>query len=121
MSLAGQSQLEKGCQPKLFRHQDGYPAIADFISSDADGETFVFRKFANLSARRLLHLESELVELEDQQRALDEKAASSTDPTLRLSLRSWSALTRSARTRPEERERFELARQIDVKLQQYRE
>lgn len=60
-------QAELGIPSEEF--SDGYPALATFIARDPDGETFIFRKFAGLTARRLLQLESELIELEDKPRS----------------------------------------------------
>lgn len=102
-------------------YTDGYPAVADFIAKDPDGETYLFRRFANLTARKLLHQESALIELERRQDELDRKAAVSTDPDLRSSMRSWITLEKNAKTRPEEKERLELANEIDIQLTRYRE
>ena len=49
----------------------GYPSFAGFINSDCDKSTAIYRRFGRLSARNLLHLQSELVELEARQDALD--------------------------------------------------
>lgn len=58
------SQPQRGDCSGLSEHTDGYRAIADLISSDPDGETYIFRKFAKLTARKLLYPESELIELD---------------------------------------------------------
>ena len=44
---------------------DGYPAVSRFISSDLDGESYVFRKFRTLTARKLLYMQSQILELEE--------------------------------------------------------
>jgi hypothetical protein len=49
----------------------GYPSLADFIASDRDKSTAIYRRFDRLSARNLLYLQSELQELEARQDALD--------------------------------------------------
>lgn len=46
--------------------RDGYPALAAWMSCDLDDETFIFRRFSNLSARNLLHLQAQLVGLEQE-------------------------------------------------------
>lgn len=113
-------QPEAGDSQKHFHYEDGYPAVANFISKDPDGETYVFRKFANLTARKLLHLESELIEFERKQHELDQKAATSPDAELRSSLRSWERLRQNAAMRKDEQERLKLANDIDIKLGRYR-
>jgi len=50
-------------------HPRGYPALARFIGSDKD--FFVFRRFNTLSARNLLFLQGELIELEERLQELD--------------------------------------------------
>ena len=105
----------QGRQPR-----DGYPALAAYLAEDADGETLVFRKFAVLTVRKLLHLESQLIDLEQQQRNLDIEAAGSQDHELRISLRSWSNLVDQAPKRSQERIRLELAEKIDFTLDRYR-
>jgi hypothetical protein len=46
------------CRPK------GYPSLARFISTSADGA--VFRRFTELNVRNLLYLQSELYSLEEK-------------------------------------------------------
>ena len=64
--------------------------------------------------------------LQDQLDALDGKAASSPDPDLHSSMRSWEALMRNAKVSPnrsgeEETKRLEIAGDLEVKLKKYRE
>jgi hypothetical protein len=49
------------------RPLDGYPSLAEFIASDPDHTSLVFRRFDKLAARNLLYLQSELAELEAKQ------------------------------------------------------
>ena len=42
---------------------EGYPSLAHFIARD--GEAAIFRRYAGLSARNLLYLQSQLYELEE--------------------------------------------------------
>jgi hypothetical protein len=105
---------------------NGYATVASSIAQDPDNETYVFRRFDRLTARNLLNLQGELLALQDKLDALDEQAASSPDPHLRSSMKSWEALTRYAmgsqdRTGEEERKRLELAGDLEVKLRKYRE
>jgi len=46
---------------------DGYPSLAETISSDPDRTSLVFKRFNKLAVRNLLYLQSELVELEAMQ------------------------------------------------------
>ena len=52
---------------------EGYPSFAQFIARD--GDAAIFRKYAHLSARSLLYLQSELHELDEQLRQLDREDA----------------------------------------------
>ena len=62
------------------RHiRDGYPALAAWIGRDPDNETFVFCKFDRLSARNLLHLQCQLIQVEDEIDKLNDKARKSSD------------------------------------------
>ncbi|RYP21279.1 hypothetical protein DL765_002328 [Monosporascus sp. GIB2] len=67
-AVPGQPDLELG------HIRDGYPALAAWIGKDPDNETFVFRKFDRLSARNLLHLQCQLIQLEDEIDELDDEA-----------------------------------------------
>ena len=75
--------------PKYFKdstaqicYVKGYPSLAAFIASDSDKSTAIYRRFDRLSARNLLYLQSELVELEAQQDALDEEDLQPTTSTV---------------------------------------
>ena len=65
------SDVEVGSNPPPVPgdHPRGYPALARFIGSDKD--FFIFRRFNALSARSLLYLQDELIELEDKLLAID--------------------------------------------------
>lgn len=47
--------------------------MARWIAQDQDNEPYIFRKFDELSARNLLHLQSEVLELERNLKELDEE------------------------------------------------
>ncbi|KAK4963728.1 hypothetical protein LTR10_001359 [Elasticomyces elasticus] len=100
-------------------HTDGYPAVASFISSDPDSESFVFRKFNTLTARKLLHAQAELMDLEHRLAELDAQAAASNDHELHLSAREWERFTANAKVRSQEKERGALMDEIEVKLDKY--
>lgn len=104
---------------------NGYASVARAISQDPDKETYIFRRFDRLTARNLLKLQGELLALQDELDALDAKAASSPDPDLHLSMRSWKAMKANAqsgqvRDGKEETKRLQLAEEIEVKLKKYR-
>ncbi|KAL8857232.1 MAG: hypothetical protein Q9178_006158 [Gyalolechia marmorata] len=52
---------------------EGYPSFAQFIASDSDAA--IYRKYAHLSARNLLYLQSELHELQERLQDLDREDA----------------------------------------------
>ncbi|CAK1356504.1 hypothetical protein CB0940_10959 [Cercospora beticola] len=68
------SSVEKGIQ----RSPHGLPGLASFTARDPDHETYIFRRFNDLTARNLLHLQSELLDLRQQLCELDSDATSST-------------------------------------------
>lgn len=57
----------------------GYAQWASLLASDPDSETFVFRKFNELSALNLLSLQSEMLEIESQLKQMDQEAIRSHD------------------------------------------
>ena len=56
---------------------EGYPSFAHFIARDGDAN--IYRKYAQLSARNLLYLQSELHVLDEQLRLLDREDAKDID------------------------------------------
>ena len=102
--------------------RDGYPALATWIAQDPDNESLVFRKFDRLSARNLLHLQSQIIELEARLEKYDRETTQSRDLDLRLSARRWETLVTNAKDKgkAEEKKRLELYEEIQVKLKQYR-
>lgn len=102
--------------------RDGYPALAGWIGQDPDGETLVFRRFRKLSARNLLHLQSQLIQLEQEIDELDDEARRSTDLDARQASRRWETLMQLAAdpTRPE-RKRLEKVAELSVKIKEYGE
>lgn len=100
--------------------RDGYPALASWIGRDPDGETLVFRRFRRLSARNILHLQSQLIQLEQEIDDLDEKARKSVDLDSRQALRRWETFTQLAGnpTSPEKRHLDKIA-EFSVKITEY--
>ncbi|PSN67505.1 hypothetical protein BS50DRAFT_588461 [Corynespora cassiicola Philippines] len=77
----------------------GFSELARRIPTFPDYEIYIFRKFGQLSARNLLHLESRLAYSEEKLRRADAEAgktAESNNEALR-SLNSWEAFKENAR------------------------
>lgn len=101
--------------------ETGFPALAGRIAGSPDYEAFIFRKFDRLSARNLLHLESNLAYLEWQLDQADQQASESRDNETRRSIRAWEAFEENAKldSRPEHR-RMKIARDISGIIKEYR-
>lgn len=100
----------------------GYPSLAAFIASDQDKSTAIYRRFDRLSARNLLYLQSELVELEAQQDTFDaEDLRSTTSTEERKSTRDWRILKEKANEpgNIREKERLRLVEDIRNKIKEY--
>jgi len=67
--LPRSADVETRVESQQSHHLRGYPEIASFIGSDKD--FFIFRRFNVLSARNMLFLQDELVELEDKLEQVD--------------------------------------------------
>jgi len=91
-------------------HPRGYPALASFIGSDKD--FFIFRRFNALSARSLLYLQDELIELEDKLLEIDLRESRSGG---RLEL--WNL---HSRREDSNRQRKALMAEAREKLREYR-
>ena len=102
------------------RYIKGYPSLAAFIASDRDKSTAIYRRFDRLSARNLLYLQSELVELEARQDRYD--AEDLERPTQeKASARNWQTFKEKAAETNNvcEKERMELALDIRAKIKEY--
>lgn len=100
----------------------GFPSLARKIAAGPDYETFIFRKFDQLSARNLLHLESRLTYLEWKLTTSDEKAALSSDTENVRCILTWEAFEDKARDKESpESKRMEIAEEISRVLKDYRE
>ncbi|KAF1969169.1 hypothetical protein BU23DRAFT_477914, partial [Bimuria novae-zelandiae CBS 107.79] len=98
------------------------PDLAAWIAHDPDGESYVFCKFDRLSARNLLNMQSQLIELERQIDEWDEAARRSQDLDLRLSVQRWETFEDNATDsqRPEFK-RKELDEKLKKQLREYDE
>lgn len=98
----------------------GYPSLAEFITSDRSKSTVIFNRFDRLSARNLLYLQAELVELEARQDAFDKEDASA-DLDGKQSRRDWGVFKKRSEDplNQRERDRMELVKQIREKIKEY--
>jgi hypothetical protein len=99
----------------------GYPSLAAFIASDRDRTTLVYKRFDELAARNLLYLQSELVELQAQQRAFDQEDLTADLATKQCS-RTYSTLTKAvANDDQKQQQRWDLILKIRQAMKDYRE
>ena len=112
--------MPKGSEDLEIHYVKGYPSLAAFIASDSDKTTAIYRRFDRLSARNLLYLQSELVELEARQDALDAEDLGTTLED-KKSVRNWQTLKSRAiepgNTR--EKERLSVSEEIRKKIKEY--
>lgn len=100
---------------------DGFPSLSNFIASDRDGTSAIFKRFNRLAARNLLVLQSELAELEAKLDQYDhEGQADREDKTDKYnalqSLRNWEDY--KARN-DKSSDRMKLLEQIRITLKEY--
>ncbi|KAJ6032481.1 hypothetical protein N7540_003213 [Penicillium herquei] len=102
--------------------RDGYPALARWIGRDPDGETLVFRRFRRLGARNLLHLQDQLIQLEQEIYDFDENARRSSNLDSRQALRRWETLMQlAANSTSAERAHLDKLAELSAKLAEYEE
>ncbi|KAF2182350.1 hypothetical protein K469DRAFT_586666 [Zopfia rhizophila CBS 207.26] len=101
------------------RYLPGYPSLAAFIASDRDQTAAIYRRYNRLAARNLLHLQSELAELEAEQDRLDEEERLGDNASKQFS-RNWPDFCCAALSDPRQKERKQLAENIRTTLHEYR-
>lgn len=100
---------------------DGFPSLFNFIASDRDGTSGIFKRFNRLAARNLLVLQSELAELEarldkyDDEDQVDREDKADRYNALQ-SLRNWEDY--KARN-DKSSDRMKLLEQIRITLKEY--
>jgi hypothetical protein len=101
----------------------GYPSLAAFIASDKNKSTAIYRRFDRLGSRNLLHLQSELAELEARQDALDAQDLKSATVDEKGDLRDWAIFTEKAKDDNNVREKARLAliNEIRMKVKEHSE
>jgi hypothetical protein len=99
----------------------GYPSLANFIASDRDRTTLIYKRFDELAARNLLYLQSELAELQAKQHAFDQDDLAAELATKQCA-RNFSDFKKAQEANePKQQERWELMKQIRDTLKDYRE
>lgn len=100
---------------------DGFSSLSNFIASDRDGTSAIFKRFNRLAVRNLLVLQSELAELEAKLEEYDhEDQADREDKADRFNalqtLRNWEDYkARNDRNS----DRMKLLEQIRITLKEY--
>ena len=111
--------VEKG---SINDRTNGYASLASFIARDPDNETYIYRKFDELSARNLLYLQSELLYLEVRLKRLDDEVRGSDDPDMHDAARTWEEFTRQLELGdPKAKEKMDLIIKLRSKIKEYRE
>lgn len=96
---------------------EGYPSLAEFIA--IDGDAAIYRKFGHLSARNLLYMQSELHELEERLKELDQEDVSRTaNDEAQKAARDWRHFSDPGNARAEKHRALQAV--IRVKLKDYR-
>lgn len=99
----------------------GYPSLANFIASDRDRTTLIYKRYDELAARNLLYLQSELAELQARQRRVDNADLSADMPTKQCA-RNYTDFQQAVQANDaRQKERWELTKQIRKTLKEYRE
>lgn len=113
----------------------GFGSLADFIASDIDHSTAVYRRFDKLAERDLLYYQSELLELAalqddyDREDALDIKRTGNDGSSdswyqIRENAQNWTSFKRNAENATSGdgrwRKRMDLAIKIRKTLEDYR-
>ncbi|KAK3939471.1 hypothetical protein QBC46DRAFT_149961 [Diplogelasinospora grovesii] len=102
--------------------RQGYDVAAGWIASDRDGDTFIFRKFGELTARTLLYMQSELISLEEEVRKLDAEIARSDNIELQDAAWAWEALQERHKSGDATaRKQIKLIYRLRSKLKEYHE
>lgn len=106
---------------ELGLRQYGYPALARWMAKDPDSETFIYRKFDQLSARNLLFLQCQLIELEEKLKKLDVEIRCSREPDLIKSQVRWETFVeKSEEEDGPVRRVMEVQVEVQKKLKEYR-
>jgi hypothetical protein len=103
---------------ELAKLRDGYPALAAWMACDIDDETLVFRRFSNLAARNILHLQAQLIALEQEILDADAVARGSKEGMV-ASMRWETLMRRSKETNQLEFKRVQDMERLKALLKDY--
>jgi hypothetical protein len=106
-------------EPTTILHATGFAAAAEFLASDADRESFIFRKFSRLAARNLLDMQNELKYLEREQEKLDREVTLSKDDVLCSAARNYDDFMENLASHQGLQKRKDLQNEIDCRLEKY--
>ena len=99
----------------------GYPSLSNFIASDRDRTTLIYKRYDELAARNLLYLQSELAELRARQHAFDQADLHAKLETKQCA-RNFADFQKSTQADDfDQKERWKLMKQIRETLKEYRE
>jgi hypothetical protein len=104
-------------------HRTGYPSLAAWIARDPDNETYVFRKFDRMSARNLLNLQNEMLDLESNIYLKDKDmiAERKSNMDALRSMRRWESYKdENAQPTVSEVEKIKLENDLRCKIKEYR-
>ncbi|KAJ8133163.1 hypothetical protein O1611_g460 [Lasiodiplodia mahajangana] len=82
------------------------------------GDIAIFRRFQMLNLQNLLHMQAEIVHLEQELQEIDQEDKESTDPLRRSYQSNWKAMEESARTGGDSLQRTKLL-EVREKLEKY--
>ena len=102
------------------QYVSGYASLANFIASDKDRSTVIFRRFDRLSARNLLYLQSELAELEAKQETFDREDVKGKMSDKQCA-RNWNDFKKTSESDESQQERMKLVRDIRTTMKEYSE
>lgn len=100
---------------------EGFSNVARWIALDRDGESLIYREFREITARNLLYLQCELLDIERQLKERDRIDANSLDMELKDAARTWETLNSQYKDgKAEAKTHMNLIMEMRVKLKEYR-
>ena len=100
--------------------KEGFADVARWIALDSDGETSIYRRFQELSARNILYLQAELLLLEKQLSGFDQDDTETDDMNVKDAARTWEVLIERQNESSDARLRMDVIEKIRTKLREYR-
>ncbi|GKT41800.1 uncharacterized protein ColSpa_01981 [Colletotrichum spaethianum] len=102
--------------------EQSFAGVSSWLSQDPDSETFIFRKFNDLSARNILYLQCELLDLEEKLRRIDQRVWPNGPIELKDAARTWEELVDQAKDSDSTAsEMMTAVTEVRKKLKEYRE